>query len=171
MKFHKLAGFHRGFSFPEVLLVVSVIGVLSALSYPVVKNFASSNHLAEAQTKAEALTVAKILFYRTDPISEEKWEAAKSDNAKFNLVKPYLYQVAEGSNLSQYSVSPPYNKFVFGEHVKDPVYVEGFGNNGHGNNEDGVDVSNPGEGEGGPNGEEDLSGEVDDEIRGGGDAE
>ena len=37
------------------------------------------------------------------------------------------------------------------------------GNNGHGNNEDGVDVSNPGQGNGGPNGEVDQSGEVDDE--------
>ncbi|OGV38679.1 MAG: hypothetical protein A2020_03910 [Lentisphaerae bacterium GWF2_45_14] len=36
-------------------------------------------------------------------------------------------------------------------------------NNGHGNNEDGVDCSNPGQGNGGPNGEEDPSGTVDDE--------
>ncbi|MBB5353386.1 hypothetical protein HNR46_003643 [Haloferula luteola] len=37
-------------------------------------------------------------------------------------------------------------------------------NNGHGNNEDGVDVSNPGQGNGGPNGGDDPSGTVDDEI-------
>jgi len=40
----------------------------------------------------------------------------------------------------------------------------GHGNNGHGNNEDGVDVSNPGQGHGGPNGEVDPSGPIDDEI-------
>jgi hypothetical protein len=38
-------------------------------------------------------------------------------------------------------------------------------NNGHGNNLDGVDVSNPGKGSGGPNGAVDPSGGVDDEIR------
>ena len=38
-------------------------------------------------------------------------------------------------------------------------------NNGHGNNVDGVDVSNPGQGGGGPNGEDDPSGPIDDEIR------
>lgn len=38
-------------------------------------------------------------------------------------------------------------------------------NNGHGNNVDGVDVSNPGGGSGGPNGQVDPSGGVDDEIR------
>lgn len=40
-------------------------------------------------------------------------------------------------------------------------------NNGHGNNEDGVDSSNPGQGGGGPNGEVDPSGDYDDEIKGG----
>jgi len=39
------------------------------------------------------------------------------------------------------------------------------GNNGHGNNVDGVDSSNPGAGSGGPNGSVDPSGGVDDEIR------
>lgn len=38
-------------------------------------------------------------------------------------------------------------------------------NNGHGNNLDGVDSSNPGNGSGGPNGEVDPSGGVDDEAR------
>lgn len=38
-------------------------------------------------------------------------------------------------------------------------------NNGHGNNLDGVDVSNPGNGSGGPNGETDLSGSIDDEAK------
>ena len=43
----------------------------------------------------------------------------------------------------------------------------GKGNNGHGNNDDGVDSSNPGQGQGGPNGQEDPSGGVDDESGGG----
>ena len=38
-------------------------------------------------------------------------------------------------------------------------------NNGHGNNLDGVDSSNPGQGQGGPNGAIDPSGGVDDEAR------
>jgi hypothetical protein len=45
-------------------------------------------------------------------------------------------------------------------------------NNGHGNNEDGVDSSNPGQGDGGPNGatDESCTGDtcVDDESAGGG---
>jgi hypothetical protein len=44
----------------------------------------------------------------------------------------------------------------------------GKSNNGHGNNADGVDSSNPGQGGGGPNGAVDPSGSVDDEAGGGG---
>ncbi len=44
---------------------------------------------------------------------------------------------------------------------------DGQTNNGHGNNEDGVDCSNPGQGSGGPNGEVDASGDVDDEVSNG----
>ena len=44
----------------------------------------------------------------------------------------------------------------------------GADNNGHGNNEDGVDVSNPGQGNGGPNGTTDQSGSVDNESTGSG---
>jgi len=46
------------------------------------------------------------------------------------------------------------------------IRVVGMGssNNGHGNNLDGVDVSNPGDGTGGANGEVDLSGSYDDEV-------
>lgn len=150
---------------PELLLVVSIIGVISALSYPVVNNFASANDLAEAESKAEALTVAKILFYRSDPVASGKWEAANQSASKFELIKPYLFHVsASESTLVEYAAAAPYDEFDMGATIKDPVYViNPHANGGHGNNEDGVDVSNPGSGDGGPNGEEDPSGTIDDE--------
>ena len=49
---------------------------------------------------------------------------------------------------------------------QDAVFLVNFSpknNNGHGNNIDGVDSSNPGQGSGGPNGGVDPSGDVDDE--------
>jgi hypothetical protein len=53
--------------------------------------------------------------------------------------------------------------------IQDQVLLVTFStkhpNNGHGNNLDGVDSSNPGGGGGGPNGRVDPSGGVDDEIR------
>ncbi len=50
------------------------------------------------------------------------------------------------------------------EKIIDPV-TGVKSNNGHGNNIDGVDVSNPGKGKGGPNGRIDPSGTVDDERK------
>ena len=50
---------------------------------------------------------------------------------------------------------------------QDAVFLVNFSpknNNGHGNNIDGVDSSNPGGGSGGPNGTTDPSGTIDDEI-------
>lgn len=155
----------RAYSMPELLLVVSIIGIISALSYPVVRNFAAANDLAEAESKAEALTVAKILFYRSDSLASGKWEAAKKNDSKFELVKSYLFDVASSeSTLAEYTAAPPYDVFDMGVTIKDPVYViNPHDNDGHGNNEDGVDVSNPGQGGGGPTGADDPSGDVDDE--------
>ena len=55
-----------------------------------------------------------------------------------------------------------------GDEAGDAGADGGQSNNGHGNNIDGVDMSNPGEGEGGPNGAEDSDPEVDDEAKTGG---
>jgi len=61
------------------------------------------------------------------------------------------------------------NTSASGFDLQDLVLLASFdyckNNNGHGNNVDGVDVSNPGQGGGGPNGEEDPSGTIDDEIK------
>ena len=54
------------------------------------------------------------------------------------------------------------------QHATDDDSGSGTGNNGYGNNADGVDSSNPGQGDGGPNGGADPSGDVDDEAGGGG---
>jgi len=59
-----------------------------------------------------------------------------------------------------------------GPSKKDKEYCKAKSNNGHGNNEDGVDSSNPGGGSGGPNGETDQSCDgtgdcIDDEIHNG----
>ena len=61
------------------------------------------------------------------------------------------------------------NVLASGFDLQDIVFLVSFdyckNNNGHGNNVDGVDVSNPGQGGGGPNGQVDPSGPIDDEIR------
>lgn len=56
-------------------------------------------------------------------------------------------------------------RFDYQDMVLLVTFAKNHPNNGHGNNLDGVDSSNPGKGSGGPNGEVDPSGGVDDERR------
>jgi hypothetical protein len=75
----------------------------------------------------------------------------------------------QADNLEFIIVSDDIRKQV--TNVARPDGSEGDGsvtNNGHGNNADGVDSSNPGEGGGGPTGAVDPSDGVDDEAGGGG---
>lgn len=95
------------------------------------------------------LSLASLAFGCTDNVGEFRnavtGEACEPDTATL-----------------QYEGDPP---------KKAAKYCEIKSNNGHGNNEDGVDSSNPGSGEGGPNGETDQSCDgtgdcIDDENRG-----
>ncbi len=150
----------------ELLLVLGVMAILLTVSYPFISNIAASNAFAEADAKANVLGVGKVLFYKDDPAAEVKWNDAKNSISQFDLIKQYVYGASHASNLMQFVSVPSGYDLVLGADVRDPVkLVPSDGNNGHANNEDGVDVSNPAEGGGGPNGEVDQSGDVDDEIK------
>lgn len=78
------------------------------------------------------------------------------------------WQINRAGSASDYKCSacaPTGVSTIIGTPVVTGTVVIGDGNsnNGHGNNLDGVDVSNPGQGHGGPNGAIDLSGSIDDE--------
>jgi len=73
--------------------------------------------------------------------------------------------LASGSLAVGAQVASP-NKITVSQNLSMRVNLLGASfrtNNGHGNNADGVDSSNPGQGGGGPNGGTDLSGGIDDE--------
>lgn len=105
---------NHGYSMVESLLVVSIIGVISALSYPVVRNFTSANAYAEARSKADALTAAQVLFYRSAPYAKSKWDNAQDDDgARFDLIKPFLNIESAEASLEEYAAAPPYDTFDF----------------------------------------------------------
>lgn len=78
---------------------------------------------------------------------------------KVNIGPLSVLVMAEYASTNQSSASFDYQDAVF------LVSLATKNNNGHGNNLDGVDSSNPGGGSGGPNGAVDPSGGVDDEAR------
>jgi len=78
---------------------------------------------------------------------------------KVNIGPLSVLVMAEYASADHSSASFDYQDAVF------LVSLSPKNNNGHGNNLDGVDSSNPGGGSGGPNGAVDPSGGVDDEAR------
>jgi hypothetical protein len=80
-------------------------------------------------------------------------------NGKVNIGPLSVLVMAEFGTTDRSSPAFDYQDAVF------LVSLSPKNNNGHGNNLDGVDSSNPGAGKGGPNGAEDPSGGVDDEAR------
>ena len=111
------------FSLPELLLVIAVLTIISAASYPIINNFSSASAYAEAKAKAEALTAAKILFYKSDPNAEKTWNATNSDSSKFSKLKPYLYGASNDLTIPHYAADPPYDQFDFGNGIRDRVTV------------------------------------------------
>lgn len=73
-------------------------------------------------------------------------------------IKSGCNESTDGPNYGEWKANPA--------NTNNCVVGSGKGNNGHGNNEDGVDESNPGQGQGGPNGG--TNGTVDDESGKGG---
>ncbi len=77
-----------------------------------------------------------------------------------------IYRAGSATNYSCAACAPTGTQTIIGTPILTATADGGKDNNGHGNNLDGVDVSNPGQGNGGPNGAIDLSGSYDDEGKG-----
>ena len=100
----------------------------------------------------------------------------------FAVVAAAMMAFASGIALADYTVGAGepvvisddvFNRTTQVVSLAGPTGSDGKSNNGHGNNDDGVDSSNPGQGGGGPNGDVDASCDgsspcVDDESSGGG---
>jgi len=75
-----------------------------------------------------------------------------------------IFRAGTATNYTCAACAPSGTQTIIGTPTATGTATEGGkDNNGHGNNLDGVDVSNPGQGNGGPNGAIDLSGSYDDE--------
>ncbi len=120
-------------------------------------------------TKSSNLQVVALVNGNTPPTTFPLHQSS----ALQNYLKPYLDSTGK-VRIGPMSVIilmelGQNNRSVNSFDLQDQALLVTFSrrhpNNGHGNNLDGVDVSNPGRGSGGPNGAVDLSGGVDDEIR------
>ena len=120
-------------------------------------------------TRSKNLQIVALVNGDTYP-SKSKFQGQAS---MASYLKPYVdssFKVNIGPlsvllvmELAQTNMSSPC--FDYQDQVVLVTLSRKHPNNGHGNNLDGVDSSNPGQGKGGPNGAIDPSGGVDDEMR------
>jgi hypothetical protein len=96
---------------------------------------------------------------RDEPASQPRPSPTASVGANYETVQDVPPLEGDDPLITPEQAIPP---GLVGE---EPAAEDGSGNNGHGNNIDGVDSSNPSQDIGGPSGEDDPSGEVDDESK------
>lgn len=100
------------------------------------------------------------IYFNTDDINILQDLATGDVSGGMIYTSPFTWKPTGNEALVVRPCFPQPNWYLPGSQL---VLSANALNNGHGNNIDGVDVSNPGEGDGGPTGSEDPSGTIDDE--------
>ena len=60
--FHKRMGNQKGFTLIELMIVVAIIGILTAIAFPLYANIQARARLAKAQADARTLASAVVVF-------------------------------------------------------------------------------------------------------------
>ncbi|MBB5031748.1 type IV pilin protein [Prosthecobacter vanneervenii] len=82
----------RGFSLVEMMACVSIIGIIAFMAIPSVTRMRSDSERNLAIARAEALNLAQASFMQVRGRTQAAldWASAGSNDAKYNLLRPYL---------------------------------------------------------------------------------
>ena len=82
----------RGFSMVEMLACVSIIGIICFLAIPSITRMRSDSERNLAISRAESLNLAQATLVQVRGRTQASldWSAASSNEAKYNILRPYL---------------------------------------------------------------------------------
>jgi len=83
---------HLGFSLVEMMACVSIIGIIAFLAIPSITRMRADSEKNLAITRAEALNLAQASFIQVRGRTQAAidWAAATSDEARYQLLRPYM---------------------------------------------------------------------------------
>ena len=100
----------RGFSLVELLVVITVLGVILYFAFPNIVQLKSDSELSLAKARAETLNLAAAAYFQAvgTNAAATAW-AGKSSEARYQLITPYIaFPAATLSNFmpsSDYTVT------------------------------------------------------------------
>lgn len=102
----------RGFSLVEMMACVSIIGIVAFLAIPSVTRMRADSERNLAISRAEALNLAQATLIQVRGRTQAglDWTGAVSNEAKYNLLRPYLSYAENTLSLympSGYTVTFP----------------------------------------------------------------
>lgn len=102
----------RGFSLVEMMACVSIIGIVAFLAIPSVTRMRADSERNLAISRAEALNLAQATLIQVRGRTQAglDWAGAASNEAKYNLLRPYLSYAENTLSLympSGYTVTFP----------------------------------------------------------------
>lgn len=85
---------YRGFCLSELIIAMTLLGILGTLTYPMISRSAEKFAMKEATVKAHILNCAKESYrLRVGELNPDY--ARADDNARFKLLAPYMRQNAQ----------------------------------------------------------------------------
>lgn len=110
---------HLGFTLWELIIGLTLMSIMAAITYPIFGNIKSSLSLKEAKTKAHILNCAKQSYKMGVGSRSSDYANSVSQEDKFQLIAPYMPDSAR--NFSEFA--PDGYFFELGDTVDAPVVL------------------------------------------------
>lgn len=111
----------RGVTLSEVIVVLLLVGILSALALPFVPDAFSHSNDHQARVRAEALQSAQLVYRSRIPMADENWASAGTDAARYALLRNAGYLPMSPVQWNWYQ--PDGYIFIFGPSLTDRVTI------------------------------------------------